>query len=172
MKEKVRQEHSIENVFIFVLLGVFAVFSMVMVLLGVRAYRSMGERADENNITRLLSSYVRSMVRSEDGLADIRVESGSENGIADGSDVLVFEEDFDGDVYLTRIYVYDGFLREWFSEEAYAFNPAQGDEICEAGAFRAAINGSLLSVELESAAGQAIRSDINLYARGEGRDYS
>ena len=95
MKEKVRQEHSIENVFIFVLLGVFAVFSMVMVLLGVRAYRSMGERADENNITRLLSSYVRSMVRSEDGLADIRVESGSENGIAGGSDVLVFEEDFD-----------------------------------------------------------------------------
>ena len=48
------------------LLGIFAVSATVMVLLGVRFYRSQTERSADTAQHRILTSYVRSMVRSMD----------------------------------------------------------------------------------------------------------
>ena len=58
--------HSITGLFVFLLLGIFGVFSIVMVLMGVKAYRGTVERSDLNNNTRIASSYIRSMLRTDD----------------------------------------------------------------------------------------------------------
>ena len=39
--------HAISGVFVFLLLGIFAVFSTVMVLLGARAYKGAADRLTE-----------------------------------------------------------------------------------------------------------------------------
>ena len=41
----IRHSHAISGVFVFLLLGVFAVFSTVMVLLGAKAYRAAAARS-------------------------------------------------------------------------------------------------------------------------------
>ena len=166
MKTAGQGEHAISSVFVFMLLGVFMVFGMLMIVLGVRAYQSTESRTAGNNQYRLLSSYVRSMVRSEDGLADIHVEE------LDGIRMLSMEESYDGDKYVTRIYVSDGKLREWFSSAENPFDPAAGDEICDAGDFEAEIQNGLLTARVQDTDGGWIDVRVALYAGGAGREFS
>ena len=70
----VKIQHSMQGVFIFVLLGLFALMSTLMVLLGAQMYRGTVDRSVKNNDYRVLSAYVRSMVRAEDGAGAGTVE--------------------------------------------------------------------------------------------------
>ena len=134
----------------FLLLGIFAVSATIMVLLGVRFYRAQTERSADTAQQRILSSYVRSMVRSMDEEGVIGVDT------IDGVEMLTLTENYDGWEYITRIYTWDGSLREWFSDAQYAFDPAQGEEICEAGAFHAGIDHDLITVSIEDPAGNPV----------------
>ena len=49
MKNRGNNNHSIASAFIFLLLGIFAVFGTVMVLMGVKAYRSTDEHTNVHN---------------------------------------------------------------------------------------------------------------------------
>ena len=55
MKQKL-SSHAVSGLFVFLLLGVFAVFSTVMVLLGVKAYRGAVERTEAHNASRISSA--------------------------------------------------------------------------------------------------------------------
>ena len=48
-----------QGVFVFVLLGLFAVMSTLMVLLGAQMYRNTVDKTTENNEGRVLTAYVR-----------------------------------------------------------------------------------------------------------------
>ena len=67
-------QHSMQGVFVFVLLGLFAVMSTLMVLLGAQMYRNTVDHATENNEGRVLGAYVRSMIRAEDAEGSVVVE--------------------------------------------------------------------------------------------------
>ena len=158
MNTKSRSTHSISDAFTFLLIGSFAVFSMVIVVLGVRAYRNTEQKTSAHNEYRILSSYVRSMVRAADGNARFRAE------IVDGQRVLTMEEDYDGDRYLTRLYCYDGKLREWFSDAQNPFDPKDGEEICSAKSFTAEVTEGFLTVRMQSGSGERIDIRIALYS--------
>lgn len=132
--------HAISGVFVFLLLGVFAVFSTVMVVLGAKAYKATADRAAEHNAGRIASAYVRSMVRADDDRDSLRVEE------IGGLDSVTMHYDYDGEEYLTRIYVYGGMLREWFSYAEADFEPENGEAVCAADEMRASLSGHLLSV--------------------------
>ena len=89
-----------QGVFVFVLLGAFAVMSTLMVLLGAQMYHRTVEHTDLNNAERVLSAYVRSMVRAYDRTDAISVET------HDGVVALAMRESFDGEVYVMRLYEY------------------------------------------------------------------
>ena len=55
-----------QGVFVFVLLGLFAVMSTLMVLLGAQMYRNTVDHATANNEDRIVGAYVRSMIRAQD----------------------------------------------------------------------------------------------------------
>ena len=129
------------------LLGIFAVSATVMVLLGVRFYRSQTERSADTAQQRILTSYVRSMVRTEDTVGVLGTDT------IDGVEMLTLTENYDGWEYITRIYTWDGSLREWFSDADYAFDPAQGEVICDAGAFHADMEDGLITVMIEDLKG-------------------
>ena len=66
MSRKNPPSHAISGVFVFLVLGIFAVFSTVMVLLGARAYKSTADRAAEHNAYRIGMAYVRSYETPEE----------------------------------------------------------------------------------------------------------
>lgn len=134
--------HAISGVFVFLLLGIFAVFSTVMVVLGAKAYKSTADRAVDHNASRISNAYIRSMVRSDDNLGSLRVDE------IDGVTSVTLVNAYDGVEYLTRLYVYDGMLREWFTEAETAFEPENGEPVCAADEMKASLNGRLLSVQM------------------------
>ena len=134
--------HAISGVFVFLLLGVFAVFSTVMVLLGAKAYKATADRAAEHNASRIANAYVRSMVRADDDMDSMSVED------VNGLTAVTMHYDYDGEEYLTRIYVYDGKLWEWFTYAEAEFDPEAGEKVCAADEMKASLSGHLLRVQM------------------------
>lgn len=162
MKKIETSQHSISGAFIFLLLGIFAVFGTVMVLLGVKAYRSTDRQSNQHNEYRILSSYVRSMSRTEDGYGEFRVEE------AGRVQTLTIEESVGTDSYVTRIYVSDGMLREWFANSDYEFIPEHGTPIFQAKDFKAEIDGQLLKASVLTEDEEWISVDIGLFSQNAG----
>ena len=124
-----RQNHAIAGIFVYLLLGVFAVMSVILVLLGIRAYNSTAETNAAHTEERILTNYVRTRIRSSDLVGNVIAET------VDGIDTLTFREEWDGEVYLTRIYWYDGNLMELFTEVDQPFAPEDGEVLAKAKAF-------------------------------------
>ena len=160
---KTLRSHTISGVFVFLLLGIFAVFSTLTVLLGASAYKSSGERSDANNTSRILASYARSRLRSCDEAGSVAIE--------DVPGVIVTQDD-DGNetvgeageircltltVYadeeetvIDRIYVYGGKLMERMVDASEPFEPERGIAICDADAMDCRIEDGLVRLEIAS----------------------
>ncbi len=134
-----KNNHAISGVFVFLLLGIFAIFSTIMVVMGAKAYRGMVEKADVHNSIRVASSYIRTMLRSNDETGVLRVED------VNGIQTITMENDY-GDIYVTRIYLYDGKLREWFALAEIPFEPANGETVCSLDTMQAELKDGLLHV--------------------------
>ena len=134
-----KNNHAISGVFVFLLLGIFAIFSTIMVVMGAKAYRGMVEKADVHNSIRVASSYIRTMLRSNDETGVLRVED------VNGIQTITMENDY-GDIYVTRIYLYDGQLREWFALAEIPFEPANGETVCSLDTMLAELKDGLLHV--------------------------
>ena len=136
--------HTVSGAFVFLLLGLFAVFSTVTVLLGARAYRNISASTGVNSAQRISSSYLRSMLRADDEAGAVYTEK------TDGIETLVMKNVYDGEEYLTRIYVYDGYLREWFTEADMPFEPENGETVCPAEEMTAAEEDGLIRIRVKT----------------------
>ena len=143
-----RVQHSMQGVFVFVLLGLFAVMSTLMVLLGAQMYRNTVDRSTANNEDRVLSAYVRSMIRAEDTRDAMAV------GEYDGVKTLAMREDLDGEPYVTWLYCYDGQMYEYFTSDDGSFNPESGTAICPAQRFEPSLENGLLTVDMINGKGE------------------
>ena len=139
-------QHSMQGVFVFVLLGLFAVMSTLMVLLGAQMYRNTVDHATANNEDRVLGAYVRSMVRADDVAKAVRVET------HDGVTVLALLDD---EEYVTWLYCNDGQLYEYYTHAEAEFNPDSGMAICPALSFEPKLEDGLLTVNMTNAKGVA-----------------
>ena len=148
--------HSMQGVFVFVLLGLFAVMSTLMVLLGAQMYRNTVDHAAENNQGRVLGAYVRSMIRAEDADGSVAVED------HDGVQALALHEMIDDEPYVTWLYAYEGELYEQFTDADRDFNPASGTAICPAQRFEPSVADGLLTVDLVDGAGEASTVQVAL----------
>ena len=90
-KKQAKVQHSMQGVFVFMLLGAFAAMSTMMVLLGAQSYRSIVDHATQNNEGRTLGAYVRSMVRAQDADGSVELEQ------RDGMKLLALHETIDGE---------------------------------------------------------------------------
>lgn len=132
------------GVFVFLLLGLFAVFATIMVLMGAKAYRSTAAQSGVHNAARITSSYLRSMLRADDEAGALRVET------VNGVETIALTNVYDDEIYVTRLYVYDGMLREWFTSAEEAFEPENGEIVCAADALTAEIDGKLLIIHVQT----------------------
>lgn len=140
MMSRGSNQHPITGVFVFLLLGIFAVFSTLMVLMGTKAYRGTVDRSDAHNNARIASSYIRSMLRADDEEGVLLIED------LDGIPSVTLMNTYDFESYATRIYVYNGMLRELFTEAEIPFDPEWGESVCEADAMTAEMREGLLHI--------------------------
>ena len=148
--------HSISQVFVFVLLGVFAVISTFMVLLSAQLYRDIVNQTELSGAHRILTSYVANAVRGNDCAGSVYTDERA------GVPMLVLGREIDGEKYETLIYCHEGKLCELFSEAMQEFDPGYGEEICDAQAFEARISDGLLHIAMTDSAGCDAAIDIAL----------
>ena len=144
-----RHGGALSGAFVFLLLGVFAIVSTLMVLLSAQFYRATLAQTGMHNQQRVLCSYLMNVARGNDAAGAARVLN------IDGLDVLAFGCDVGETRSETRIYCYDGYLRELFAAVDREFEPGYGEKICEARSFSPSlVAGGLLEMRAEDGAGE------------------
>lgn len=153
---------SVSGAFVFLLLGVFALFSTLLVLLSAQLYRATVEETRMHNDRRVLGSYLMNIVRGNDAADAVRVERIGE------TDALCFDFDADGERYVTYVYCWNGALRELFAPAEEPFEPDYGEEICPAQSLRATMDGARLEMVCVDASGQAQKLCAALWCAADG----
>jgi len=120
-----RGGHSISGLFLFLLIGFFALMSTTLVLSGMQIYRQVTLQADKNTERQLALSYLNNKVRAYDGSDGVFVD------MRDGVSMLCLREELDGERFETLIYAYEGEMCEQFVTVDEEFNPELGDRIIE-----------------------------------------
>ena len=135
-----------DMVFALLLYGLFALLSLLLVLIGAQVYRSIVRQTEARSDTRASLSYVANKIRSAE---EARLQT------REGVPVLVLPEQAGEQTYETLIYFYDGLLRELFQREEDAFLPANGEELTPLQAFTMEESpGGLLTVTSRGADGR------------------
>jgi hypothetical protein len=134
MGKTVYSRQKMDTVFVLVIFCVFAMSVLLVLTLGGSIYQKMSEKIEDGYDAQTGLSYIWSKVKNGDGSGGIRAR---EFG---GVPALCIEEDYGGDIYVTMIYVYDGWLRELYGAEEVVFDaefgmhPEDGLPVVESGA--------------------------------------
>ena len=167
---------SISGVFVFLLIAMYALFSLLLVLIGAGVYQRITDAAEINAQMRTSLTYVASKVRAGDAAGAVAVEQ------VDGVPVLVLGEAYDGEMYYTRVYYLPdrddqgGTLYEMLSindddggespEPLNLLDLAEGEAIAELSAFdlRVAEGGLEMSVTMPDGAEQLMYLRLRSHA--------
>lgn len=106
--------HQVDHLFTIVLIGLFAVLSLLVAVMGIQIYQNILGVDEDNNQARASLGYITSKVRAGDtaGMVSLRVH--------EGVPVLIIGEEYEGDVLETRIFYHEGALWEAYD---YAEEP-------------------------------------------------
>lgn len=115
--------HMIDIIFTLALFCVFAASALLVVLIGANVYKNTMAEMNKNFNTRTSVTYISTKVHQNDAAGSIYLER------FDAFDALVLEEEIAGQVYETRIYHYDGELRELLCKKDTVIEPADGQVI-------------------------------------------
>lgn len=96
---------------------VFALCVLLVLLTGARTYRGLVSRGEDSYALRTAARYVTTRVQQAQFV---------EVGDFDGCPCLSLSEDVDGAIYITRVYCYDGALRELYAGADAALSPRDG----------------------------------------------
>ena len=129
MKIKTQKHHVNDFIFPVALFFVFAVSSLIVVLLATRIYKSTTEESQEQYTSRTTLSYITEKVRQNDEAGAVSI------GELDGADCLMLKSQ--GSDYTTYIYEHDGALKELSVKEGVKPSPLAGELILEVENFQA-----------------------------------
>ena len=155
MKTRENKTH-IEGLLVLVLFGVFAICILSVLLTGAGAYKRLVDRQQASYGERTVPQYIATKVRQADEAGAVSI--GDFCGVA----ALELTELPDKE-YVTRIYCYDGYLRELFSTATGSFEPDAGEKILEAQQADFALEDGCLSVTVTGTDGK--KTEIKLTLR-------
>lgn len=135
-------EHSVDGIFTFTLISLFAILALFIVVIGTRVYKDIVEASRINNEVRSSLSYVSNKVRSNDREDAVKID------VRDGMDVLKIEHEYDKELYETIIYFYEGAIYEYFGASSMIFSPDYGEKIIEVSDFSISQENNLLYIKM------------------------
>lgn len=151
-----RNKFHTESVLVLVLFAVLAVCVLTVLLTGAGAYDRLTKRGQEAYKTRTVPQYIATKVRQADVAGGIRL------GQIDGVETLELHESIDGTRYVTRIYCYDGYVRELFSMADTVVEPIAGEPIMEAKELRFALEEGCLRIVVKQEDGLMTEQNLTL----------
>jgi len=154
---------TIQNVFVLLLLSLFACLSTFLVTIGAQLYRNSVDSAEMNNTTRIMTAVVRSAIWGEDG-GKIIVEHMDDWNIT----TLTVVEEYDDETNYKRLFAYEGSLLESYTDDELGFDPKYGEPLCDLKEFEPEINGKTLTVRLK--ASDDTESTIRMTLRAGGAE--
>lgn len=120
-----KKVHTVDSVFMLLVFTIFAVASLLLVLIGAGVYRGVVRDSDANNQMRATLSYVANQVRTYDNQDGVRLEE------IDGLQVLVMPSESDGMHYVTYLYYHEGQIKELYLTEKRPFDPTKGQTVAQ-----------------------------------------
>lgn len=116
----------VDTIFVLIIFCVFAASVLMVLMLGGSVYKNVTEMARDGYDERTCLAYVWSKVKNSDESGMVYV------GDFQGISVLCLEENYNGATYQTMIYLYDGWVRELYSEAGLEFYPEDGVAVIQA----------------------------------------
>lgn len=126
MNRKIKQQHSIDILFLLVIFLLFAFSGAVLLVLATHFYQSTVARSEENSSARVASAYVREVLHQND------LAEGSTISEFDGTPCLRIPQEED---YVLYLYYYDGELKELYTKEDAVVSAESGQKILELQSF-------------------------------------
>lgn len=115
-----------QSLTVFLLCALFFFVAMALALLGSGVYRSVNAASQHNYTLRTALSYLTNQVRGGDAAGGIQpIQFGA------GDALQLVETDEEGFAYLTRLYLYDGWLRELYTPDDVELAPEDGTPLLE-----------------------------------------
>lgn len=146
----------IEGLLVLVLFGVFAICILAVLLSGAGTYERLVDRQQSGYAERTVPQYIATKVRQADVSGAVTI------GEFGGVSALELTEVLGEEEYLTRIYCYDGYLRELFSAATGSFRPEDGEGILEAEQVEFSLQGSCLDILVTGADGEITELKLTL----------
>lgn len=162
MRSVLNRGRSVSSLFVYVLIGLFALLCVMAVLVGAGVYRSVTVEQEAHSTERILTAYVRSMVRSHAEEGAVSVEKGTDG------DMLVLTETYDDEELVTRLYCYEGRLCEQFTYAGDPFEPESGEVVCDAESLSAAVVNDVLNITVSGADGKTYKVTVAVPGSGKG----
>lgn len=151
--------HAVSGVFIFFLIGMFALMCTLLMLIGARAYRAVAQNATVDAEGQIAISYLLGKMHACDSSGQVSLAE------IDGTPVLVLrenDEDFE-----TRIYYGDGAICESYAEIGSPLDKEAGQRLVTAQRFELTQeNDRLLHVLVQRADADALELHLALRATG------
>ena len=119
--------------------ALFAVCVAAVLLSGVKSYQTLTRRGAMAHEQRVAVRYLTTRFRQA---PSVRVEDFC------GLQTLTIREEIQGKTYLTRVYCYEGSIRELFSGESAKVTPKDGEEVLAAQELSFSQEGRQLAVEI------------------------
>lgn len=152
----------VDGVLALVLLGVFAVCVLLVLLQGARTYQHLTQRGQDSYNERTAAQYIVTRVRQADTIGAVSISS------LGGTQTLELTETIDGDVYITRVYCYGGYIRELFSSASLEFAPGDGQCILPAEELEFALEDGLLTADITHESGERMQISVIVHSSQEG----
>ncbi|MCL2565022.1 MAG: DUF4860 domain-containing protein [Defluviitaleaceae bacterium] len=124
---KNHKNNKVDNVFVLMVFCMFALSVFLVLMLGGSIYGNMIDASIEGQNERIALSYISTKIRSIDTADSISISD------FNGLRALTLSEVIDGQVFVTYIYLYNGWVYELFHEEGLVFLPEDGRGIIRSG---------------------------------------
>ena len=149
-------KHEMDSVFVLLLFTLFAACILMVLLLGASSYEKIVKRDGQTYDARTGVQYIAARLRHGDEAGCVQVGSYSErtNAAADDIPTLYLRLSEAEEPFYTKIYYYDGYIRELLCSEELKLSPDAGQELLAASAFFAEQEGSLIKVSITEEDGE------------------
>lgn len=139
-------KHNVSGLFVFMLIAAYAMFSLLLVLIGVQAYQSTVSASERNAELRTTIGYISGRLRASAGQVSVR-EEGEYTVMRIGG--ALGEEDYETRIYFAPIEgaSYGGLYEQVIDREE-EFDPDLGELIAEIGGFEMNRQGNLYQLML------------------------
>lgn len=139
-----KERRSLTEILPGILLACLGIAVLWVLLSGMSLLRGISQRNETAYTMRTAGEYL---------TVKVRQSAGAKTGTFGGCDAVLLTENVDGETYLTRIYCWDGYLRELFSPAEAEMEAADGEKLLKMETLTADVSEGLLTVTFASADG-------------------